>query len=185
MSATSAPFGFQPVLHPTGDARPRVRTIATGYAANIFKGDPVLLATAGGIQIGATTGDLLGVFNGVKYVNSSGVPTNSNYWPTGTAGTEIQAFVYEGTQIEYEVQADGSVALTAVGDQANTGTYAGSTSTGMSATPISSSLVGAGAQGQWRIIGFGADAGNAAGDAYTVLRVSLARSQDVYNKVAV
>ena len=185
MSATSAPFGFQPVLHPSGQANARVYPIATGYAANIFKGDPVLLAAAGVVQIGATTGDLLGVFNGVKYVNSSGVPTNSNYWPTGITATEIQAFVYDDPAIEYEVQADGSLALTAVGDQANTGTYAGSTSTGMSATPLSSSLAGAGAQAQWRIIGFGADAANAAGDAYTVARVKLARSQFVDNKVAV
>lgn len=185
MSATLAPFGFQPVWHPTGLDRGIAYTIASTYGTSIYKYDPVLLNTNGTITIGGTTGDLLGVFNGVEYTDATGKPTWSNYWPAATTATAITAWVWVDPQIVYQVQANGTVASTAVGDQANTGTYAGSTSTGLSATPLSSSLAGNGVQAQWRIVGLAPYADNAWGDAYTVLWVQIAQQQYTSNKVAV
>ena len=181
MSATSAPFGLRPVFHNSGAVRIETYPIASGYAANIFKGDPVILATTGNITLGTAAADLAGVFDGVEYTDSTGKPTHSNYWPTGTVTSDAVSYIWADTHIVYEVQSSGSIATTAVGDQADVNNIGGSTSTGLSTTTLNSSLAGAGAQGQFRIIGFGKDPANAAGDAFTVVRVRLARSQFIYS----
>jgi hypothetical protein len=189
MPATLAGFGFRPAYHPTGLDRADAYTILTSYATPLYKGTPVVLNTDGTIRVGAVSADILGIFDGVQYTDGNGKPTLSNYWPGAvTNGTNITAFVWTDPQIVYEVQADGSIAQTAVGDQADptTATIAsGSTSTGLSVATLSASLAGAGSQAQWRIVGFGLAPDNAVGDAYTVVRVQLARSQYVSNKVAI
>lgn len=189
MSATLAGFGFRPVYHPTGLDRADAYTIAAAYATPIYKGSPCTLNTNGTVVIGAVAADILGIFNGVEYVDGNGKPTYSNYWPGAVSGaTAITAYVWTDPQIVYEVQADGSIAQTAVGDQADPTTAAiatGSTSTGLSAATLSATLAGVGVQAQWRIVGFGLAPDNAPGDAYTVVRVQLARSQFVANKVAI
>lgn len=189
MSATLAGFGLRPVYHPSGIDRASVYTIAAAYNTAIYKGSPVTLNTNGTITIGAAAADFLGAFAGVEYVDATGKPTYSNYWPasqTVLSGTTPTAYVYDDPNIVYEIQCDGSVAQTAVGDQADfTSVGTGSTSTGLSTATMSASLAGAAAQGQLRIVGFGLAPDNAVGDAYTVVRVTNARSQFVYNKVAV
>jgi len=186
MSATALTFGFIPQMHPTGKARANLFTIATGYAANLFKYAPVTLDANGTITAGATNADLIGVFAGCEYVDANGVPTMSPYWPTGTAATNIKAYVWTDPNIVYTVCANGSIAQTAIGDQADlVNPTTGSTATGLSASTLNSSLAGASSQGQFRIIGFDASPNNAVGDAYTVVQVQLARSEFVSNKVAV
>ena len=51
MSATSAPFGFRPSYHNSGRITAKAYVIASGYAQNIFQGDPVKLTDAGTIQL--------------------------------------------------------------------------------------------------------------------------------------
>lgn len=86
----------------------------------------------------------------------------------------------------YEIQADGSVAATAVGAQTDfTNIGTGSTSTGLSTATANSTVEAGAAQGQLRIIGVAPYADNAWGDAYTVLRVQIAQSQYVANKVGI
>lgn len=186
MSATLAPFGFRPADHPTGNARAKPYTIASAYGTAIYKYSPVILNTNGTITIGTTAADLIGVFAGVEYTDSTGKPTWSNYWPASTTATNITAYVWDDPDLIYDVQANGSVAQTAVGDQAdvvNPGN--GSTSTGLSSAALNSTLAGAGVQAQFRIVGFNRDPNNAIGDTYTVVQVQLARSQFVANKVAI
>lgn len=191
MSATLAGFGLRPVYHPSGIDRASVYTIAAAYNTAIYKGSPVTLNTNGTITIGAAAADFLGAFAGVEYVDVTGKPTYSNYWPashTVLSGTTSTAYVYDDPNIVYEIQCDGSVAQTAIGDQADftSATVAsGSTSTGISSSTMSASLAGAGVQGQLRIVGFGLAPDNAVGDAYTVVRVTNARSQFVAVKVAI
>ncbi len=185
---TSAPFGLRPVYHPTGLDRGIAYTIAAAYATAIFKGDPVILNTNGTIVIGTAAADLLGVFNGVEYVDATGKPTYSNYWPAGQtvqAGQPLTAYVWVDPNTVYEVQSSGSVPLTAIGDQADVIMGAGSTQTGLSTTQLNVTLAGVGSQGQWRIVDFSRDPNNAPGDAFTVVQVQLARSQYVANKVAI
>jgi len=189
MSATNSPFGFRPVDHPTGNARAKVYQIASGYATTLYKGTMVTLNTSGTITISAAAADFLGIFMGCEYVDSTGKPTVSNFWPASTtvlSGTTVTAYVLDDEDTEFEVQSDGSVAQTAIGDQADvTSVGTGSTSTGLSTSTLNSTLVGAGVQGQWRIIGFGQAPDNAVGDAFTVVRVKMARSQYRANKTAI
>ncbi len=186
MSGTNAPFGFIAAKHPNGMCRAREYTIASGYAANIFQGDPVKLVTAGTIQLGTSDGSrtgtvdnisLLGIFAGCSYVDSTGKPNFSNFWPTGQVATDIKAYVYDDPETLFVVQADGSVAAAAIGDEADWSGFTapgGSTSTGRSLATLSASLVGAGQQGQFRIEEFDRSPDNAAGDSFTKVIVSIA-----------
>jgi hypothetical protein len=186
MSSTSAPFGMRPSFHPTGLERAAPYTIGTGYASAIYKGSPVILNTDGTINIGTTNADIIGVFDGVEYTDSTGKPTLSNFWPASTTATNITAWVWDVPNITYDIQSSGSIAATAVGDQADfVNPSAGSTSTGLSTAAINSTLKGAGVQGQLRIVGLTPAVDNAWGDTYTVVQVQIARHQYVSNKTAI
>jgi hypothetical protein len=193
MSATNAPYGILPVFHPSGQIRPEAlqgNLLAAGYGTNLFKGTPLLLATDGTMTILSGTGvDLYGVFAGVEYQDAgSGRPVASNKWVAGTsyvAGT-MTMYVWADPDIIFQAQADGSVAETARGDQVNTTNIgAGSALTGLSLATLGATPVGAGVQGQWRVHNAAPIVGNAWGDAFTQLQVSIARSQYVANKVAI
>lgn len=191
MSSSSAPFGFRPAYHISGLDRARRYVITGAYGTSIFKFMPVLLNTNGTVVAGTAAADLLGVFAGCEYVDATGRPVLSNFWPAGQtiqAGSVAYAWVWDDPAVIYEVQANGSIAQTAIGDQADctvadVGT--GSLLTGLSAATLSSVLAGAGVQAQWRIVGFGGAVDNVPGDAFTVVQVQLARQQFVANKVAV
>lgn len=186
MSATLAPFGFLPSYHETGLERAKKRTIASGYGTNIFKNSPVILNTNGTVTAGTAAADLLGVFVGVDYIDSTGKPTYSTFWPAGTVATLINAWVVEDPKTIYHVQADGTVAQSAVGDEVDmTNVGAGSTANGLSTCTVSATPAGAGVQGQFRIVGFANFVDNAAGDAFPILEVEIARLHGVSNKVAV
>lgn len=187
MSATSAPFGFRPAYHPSGLERAKKYTIASAYGTAIYKGQPVILNTNGTIVVGTAAADLLGVFAGCEYVDSTGKPTVSNFWPASTAvlaGTVPTAWVYDDPEQIYEVQSDGSIAQTALGDQADVSNV-GNNANSLSTATLSATLAGAAAQAQFRIIGFGQQIDNLPGDAFTVVQVKLARHQFVSNKVAI
>ena len=191
MSAVYAPFGFMPVYHPTGLDRGIRRTIASGYGTAIYKGAMVVMNTNGTIQLAAAASDFLGVFAGVEYVDPSGKPNYSPYWPAGqttfNGGVSTpNAYVWEDVLTVFESQANGPVPQTALFDQTdvvNVGN--GNVLIGQSTSGVNATLAGAGVQGQWRIVGFRLSADNAPGDAFTVVQGQIARSQTVANKVAV
>lgn len=184
---TNAPFGFRPAYHPTGLDRGIARSIAAAYNSPIYKGSPVIMNTNGTLTIGTGAADLWGIFDGVQWVNAQGKPEFSNYWPGAQTGaTDIQAYCWEDALIVYDVQADGPIAATAIGDQADVSSPStGTTSTGISTATLSSTLAGVGVQAQFRITGLTLVPNNAWGDAYTQVQVQLARSQVVANKVAI
>ena len=80
MTTTSGGFGLRPVYHAQGG---EIRTygyvngIASGYAANIYSGDRVVMATSGYLEQATTTGGAIGVFVGVSYTDSNGLPPHS------------------------------------------------------------------------------------------------------------
>lgn len=184
MSAASAPFGFRPAYHPKGLDRARKYTVASTYGTAIYKGQPCILNTNGTIVVGTAAADLMGIFVGVEFTDSTGKPNYSTFWPAGQVATNITAWVYDDPDIVYEVQADGSVAQTAVGDQADV-TNVANNANGLSTCTLASTLAGAGVQAQFRIVGFSLAQDNLPGDAFTVVQVQLARSQFVANKVAI
>ena len=187
MSSTSAPFGFRASYHNSGQMRPKAYVIASTYAANIFSGDPVKLVDAGVIQLGTSDGtrsgttdgiSLLGIFAGCQYLDSSGKPTISPYWPSGATGTEITAWVYDDPETLFDVQytnpgTPGTTTVqTAVGEECDwvVASPGGSTSTGLSNTQIG---VIQATSGQFQITGFGYEITDSLTDAYVVVSVRI------------
>jgi hypothetical protein len=184
MSSTSAPFGLRPSFHPSGLDRAiaLANGIASGYSSGILKGQPVALNTSGNI-IAATAGSAYqGAFAGHEWTDVSGRRQISNQWVASTSyttGSEV-TYYYSDPNIVYDIQANGSLAQTSIGDQANFASItAGSTTTGLSQCMISTSLAGSGAVGDLRIINLSPGVDNDWGDAYTVVQVQVSRSQYV------
>lgn len=187
MSSTSAPFGFRPSFHNSGQMRPKAYTIASTYAANIFQGDPVKLTDNGVIQLGSSDGtrdgttdgiSLLGIFAGCQYLDASGKPTISPFWPSGTTGTEITAWVYDDPETLFDAQytnpgTPGSTTVqTAVGEECDwtVASPGGSTRTGLSTTQLS---VIQATSGQFQITGFAYNINDSLTDAYVVATVRI------------
>lgn len=187
MSSAAAPFGFRASRHQSGYGTRGVAkyTIATGYATSLFSGDPVVLHTDGVLNIGTATNDILGIFAGCEYIDATGKPVTSAYWPASTSATNIVAYVYDDPAMEFVVQADGTIAATAVGAQADLITGTGSTATGISTYALNHTVEAGGAQGQFRILGLYEAQDNAWGDTYTMVRVSIAQHQFVASKVGI
>ena len=184
MSATSAPFGLRPAFHPTGLDRATALAggIVTGYTSDILKGQPVKYIAASGViqPVTATSDAVAGAFAGVEWTDTTGRRRVSNYWPANTAyqtGSCV-AYFYNQPDIVYEIQADGSVAQTAVGLDANFSNFAaGSNVTGLSQATLVATPLSTGTQGQVQILDVAPYPGNAWGDAYTIVRVQIARRQ--------
>ena len=182
MSATNAPFGLRPAFHPSGldRAQALANGIVSGYGSAILKGQPVRYVTGGVIEPAAAGQAFVGAFAGVEFTDTTGRRRVSNYWPANTAyqtGSCV-AYFYADQNIVYEIQADGSLAQTSLGDEADlSNVTAGSTTTGLSQCTLSTTLVGAGNTGQCRIIDIAPYADNDWGDAFTVVRVNISEYQ--------
>ena len=185
MSSTSAPFGFRPSYHNSGQMRPKAYVIASTYAANIFSGDPVKLTDNGVIQLGTSDGTrvgttdgitLLGIFAGCQYLDAGGKPTISPFWPSGATGTEIVAWVYDDPETLYDVQytnpSAGTTVQTAVGEQCDwtVASPGGSTQTGLSTTQLTAIQA---TSGQFQITGFAYNINDSLTDAYVQVTVRL------------
>lgn len=182
MSATNAPFGLRPAYHPSGLDRATVLAngIVSAYGSDILKGQPVKYVTGGTIQPASAGDSFVGGFAGVEWTDVTGRRRVSNYWPASTAyqtGSCV-AYFYSDPNIVYEIQADGSLAQTSIGDEADlSNTTAGSTTTGLSQCTLSTTLVGAGNSAQMRIIDIAPYPGNAWGDSYTIVRAIISEYQ--------
>ena len=185
MSSTSAPFGFRASFHNSGQMRPKAYVIASTYAANIFSGDPVKLTDNGVIQLGTSDGtrsgttdgvSLLGIFAGVQYLDATGKPTISPFFPSGTSGTEITAWVYDDPETLFDVQYNnpsaGTTVQTAVGEECDwtVASPGGSTQTGLSNTYLTAIQA---TSGQFQITGFGYEINDSLTDAYVVVTVRI------------
>mgnify|MGYP003113138570 FL=1 len=156
MANKDAPFGFRPVgklgsdINNSGTSKYK---IASGESDVIYKGDVVQLETSGCITVsGNTTTTNIGIFNGCFYNDpTTQKPTFSNYYPGGITPTQgdIEAFVYDDPNMLFEVQANGTLAQTAVGDNADQVYTAGSTINGQSKAELGSV---AGGTAQFRIV---------------------------------
>ena len=187
MSSTSAPYGFRPSFHNSGQMRPKAYTITSTYAASIFSGDPVKLTSDGVIQLGTSDGTrsgttdgitLLGIFAGVEYLDSTGKPTISPFWTGGTTGTQIVAWVYDDPETLYDVQyanpgtAGTDSVQTAVGAECDwrVASPGGSTATGISSTYLTATQS---TSGQFQITGFAYSITDSLTDAYVNVTVRL------------
>lgn len=185
MSSTSAPFGFRPSYHNSGQMRPKAYTIASAYAANIFSGDPVKLTDNGVVQLGTSDGtrtgtvdgiSLLGIFAGCQYLDANGKPTISPFWPSGTTGTEIVAWVYDDPETLFDVQytnpSSGTTVQTAVGEECDwsVASPGGSTRTGLSNCQLTAIQA---TSGQFQITGFAYSIFDSITDAFVQVTVRI------------
>ena len=191
MSATNAPFGLRPAFHPSGLDRAQalangIQAVSTsgnvsaGYATNILKGQPVKMDTGGYIVVAAAGDSFLGAFAGVEWTDSTGRRRVSNYWPANESFQvgSVVAYFYSDPNIVYEIQADGSLAQTSLGAEADlSNTTAGSTTTGLSAATLSTTLVASPSTAQMRIVDIAPYPDNAWGDTYVIVRATIAEFQ--------
>ena len=144
MATTAAPYGLRPINLIGGQGfagSTRQIAIASGYAANIFFGDIVAIATDGTIvrvtNVGTNADPFpagtVGVFMGCTYTDPTlKYKLNSQYWPTGTVASDAMAYVCDDPDTMFQIQANGAVTQTMFGSNFGIINTAGSTTTGNS-----------------------------------------------------
>lgn len=192
MASTAAPYGLKPVnrvdgLPYAGETRQLLITPA-GYASNIFNGQVVKIHTDGYINIVTETGGTgdafpagtIGVFVGCSYVNTQGQTVFSQYYPSGALNAV--AYVVDDDRAVFQVQANGSVGQTSLGQNvffaAAQSSSTGSTQSGNSNSAVSSTAQAGTAA--FRIVGFANNITSTVGDAYTDLLVKFNIGQHSY-----
>jgi hypothetical protein len=151
MPNVDRPAGFQVARHLTGGMPNRLSRyhIASGLAANIYRGDAVIpVDTSKRITVaGADDARLQGVFHGCVYVAPDGELKYSPYWPSGQTvltGSVPDAFVYDDPNTLFMVQADGDIEPADIGAFADITRGAGNAATGLSGHELKTSAIGSG-----------------------------------------
>ena len=185
MSTTSQPFGLRPAYSPSGTVRPTAYTMASAYGSNILQNQPVKIGTDGNIQAAAIGDRFIGVFQGVEFTDSDGRRRVSNKWTASTVASDITAYVTLDPTIVYEIQANGSIAVTDIGKQADyTVITGGSTVTGLSAMMLDTATLTDTGNASLRIIDLSPGPDNAFGDSFTIVQVQIAEHQNVADRAA-
>ena len=190
MSATYTPFGLKPVYHPSGLVRSLNYTGAYDAAVTFYAGTAVALVNSGTASeitvapnVAAADNRLIGVFAGVEYTDASGRRTVSKWFgPALGTATDVVFWIHQDQEIVYEIQANGSMPDTSVGQEFNltangSGQIIGNGGLGTSTAALDPTNVATGDQGQVIVVGLGRELSNAWGDTYTIVQVKLANPQ--------
>ena len=196
MASTASPYGLRAVNElgglPYAGSTRSFPIDPAGYAVNIYNGSLVYVAATGYLQIvtstgadassnyfptgsggGATNSGSIGVFVGCSYVNTQGQTVYSQYYPANSLNAI--AFVVDDDRAVFQVQADNTVAASALGTNvflaAVQSTTTGSTTNGNSTTAVSATSQATTAA--FRIVGFVNNAQSQVGDQYTDLLVKF------------
>ena len=131
-------FGLRPARQLNGspfiNAQNRYR-IAANNSTAIFQGDLVIPFTSGtvGRAIANTTTSVVGVFNGCFYTDpTTQKPTWKNYYPGSINASDITAFVIDGPDTVYEINANGTFAVADLFQNYSITNVSGSTLSGIS-----------------------------------------------------
>jgi hypothetical protein len=187
MAAVSSPYGLKAVNHLGGTpyaGSTRMYPIASGYGFNLYNGSIVSVVAAGTIEFTAAVGTAaapfqagtVGVFVGCTYTdpNSGNIVFRQN-WPASTVAADALAYVVDDPAVIFQVQADATVAATALGTccsiLAQT-TNTGSTVTGNSTTAVNAATLSVN-QDAFKIVGFVDSPTSTVGDAFTDLLVKF------------
>jgi len=169
MANTNAAFGLKPyrmlgsAVNSTGDVVYSIQTAATaGTSSVIYQGTPVIPLANGMIDIvGSAAGGtvpLLGVFMGCNYIDLTGKPKWSPYWP-GTAAvkanTAATAMIVSDPNATFSINCDAAAADSIVHANANfASATSGSTTSGLSSAQLAVSTVNTTNTLNLRILGF-------------------------------
>jgi len=155
----SAPYGLIPVNLLGGQVfsgSTRQIPIQTAHGTSIYFGDVVLMSSNGCITtavLTATTVNVVGIFMGCSYINSSGQRVYGQYYPALTTGTPdtttaITAYVADDPDLVMKTAIVSSTTTVAqatrgnlVGGNVSLVVNAGSTTTGNSAHAVLNSSV--------------------------------------------
>jgi len=131
-------YGLKPSRQLNGspfiNAQNRYR-IAANNSTAIFQGDLVKPLDSGNISraIANTSDSVVGVFNGCFYTDpTTQKPTFSNFYPGSINASDIVAFVIDGPETVYEVNADAIFAVADIFKNYSINTVSGNTQTGIS-----------------------------------------------------
>jgi hypothetical protein len=131
-------FGLRPSRQLNGspfiNAQNRYRIAANNTTA-IFQGDLVIPTTSGTITryVAGTSNAVVGVFNGCFYTDpTTQKPTWKNYYPASTNASDITAFVVDGPDTVYEINANLSFVVADLFQNYSVTNVSGSTQTGIS-----------------------------------------------------
>jgi hypothetical protein len=173
---TNAPSGLVPVRKMDGSAWTAAENkyqIVTTYASSIFKYDPVTIGASGYLERGVAGSPLVGVFMGVKYIDSTGTAKFMPYWPGNPGvltGSTVDAIVIDDPNVIFSIQetnasaaAGTPLALSDRGFNANFLYTAGSTATGQSAVSLNNETEADTASLNLKIIDLDPTPGNAVG----------------------
>jgi len=200
MASTASPYGLKAVNHIGGTpyaGSTRLLPIASGYGVNIFNGSIVSIVAAGTIEIVVTTGNggaadaaafpagTIGVFVGCTYSDPvTGNLTFSQYWPSGTAASDAQAYIVDDPDVVFMAQADAAVTAADLGQNTHLAaiqaTDTGSTTTGNSTSAVTATTATTAAFA-FRIVDFVDSPTSAVGDAFTDLLVKFNAGVHSYN----
>lgn len=182
MSSTATPYGMRPV----GVLGGRVNNnafnsykIASATPINIFYGDVVKLTSDGVVtkDEGTSTLTPIGVFVGCRFTNPTTKElTFSQYWPTGTVASDAFAYVVDDPFAVFQIQANGSLAQTTLGNNAAIVQTAGSTAIGTSKNALNSTTNTTDTL-PLRIVAFVDGPDSAVGDAFTDVIVKFNNHQ--------
>lgn len=160
MANVDAPFGLKPITSDVGGGHAqklRKYAVKNDYGTALYRGDPVLITGTATVDpvtgkvlanVGraATSGYITGVI--VDVVASSGTTSTliESTTPYIAASTGGYVLVNDDPNAIFEIQADGSLAVTDIGQTADLiFTHAGSTVTGQSGAELDTSDIATGA----------------------------------------
>jgi len=179
MATIAAPYGLRPVSLIGGlpyAGSTRMIPISSGFASNVFFGQPVGVASGvlTAASMATTTGanGAVGVFFGCTYTDPNlRYKVFRQFWPSGTVASDAEAYVVDDPNVVMQIQHSGTVAATAIGlNVAMTATTGGSTTTGNS-TFAATGTPAVTATLPLRIVGFVDGPESRPGDAFTDLLV--------------
>lgn len=176
MATSATPTGAEPVgtLSASGSFTGKVRhiKIASAYNTAVFYGDFVKLVAAGTVEKAAVTtaavAGTVGIFVGCAYTDpTTKQPTFSQYWPAGTVASDAVAYVADDPKLVFQMQGDGSIAQTGLGNNVQAISTAGSTDIGRSKNALDASSIAVTNTFPLRIVDFVDGPNSAVGDSFT------------------
>jgi hypothetical protein len=170
MANTNAAFGLKPyrmlgsAVNSTGDVVYSIQTVSTaGTSSLIYQGSPVIPISNGMIDIvgnaNGGTVPLLGVFMGCNYIDLTGKPKWSPYWP-GTAAvkanTAATATIISDPDAVFSINCNAAAADTLIHNNANfaSATSGVTTGAGLSSAQLAVSTAATTNTLNLRILGF-------------------------------
>lgn len=173
------PFGLRPAYSLSGVIRPMGPTpaIESGYGTAVYNGYPVAVS-AGGFMVAAAAGArALGVFSGVEYTDANGKRTYGNKWIASTVGTDIVSYYTLDPAMVYQIQANDTLDISAIGQQYDWEALSGNLITGLASFGLD--VASAAANAGLRVIGLAPGPDNAWDDDFPVVLVQFSQHQYV------